>query len=294
MEGPTPLRQSQLPLSRHERETTPLQPEKKTGGILGILAAIGIAIAKFFSYIKFFLLPLAKAAPLLKSGLSMFLMIGVYWAIWGWRWAVGFVVLLFVHECGHLIAAKYFGLNVGAPVFIPFMGAFIALKEAPRNAWIEAWVGIGGPLLGSAGALVCHALGEQFDAPLLIALAYTGYFLNLFNLIPVGQLDGGRIATALSPWLWLPGIGVLGWLAWHRPNFILILVLIMSLPRIFFLFRRKTEEERRYFELAPSQRFIMAVCYLGLVAALVAGMHTAQVQLHSRGVHERTRSPHVQ
>jgi len=89
------------------------------------------------------------------------------------------------------------------------MGAFIALKDAPRNAWMEACVGIGGPMVGSFGALISNVLGEMFDAPIFIALAWFGYFLNLFNLTPVGMLDGGRIVTALSRWLWLPGFALL-------------------------------------------------------------------------------------
>src|SRR5260221_12736221 len=125
--------------------------------------------------------------------------------MWGVGFAVGFVFLIFVHECGHLIAARRIGLKVGAPVFIPFMGAFIGLKEAPRNAWIEAQVGIGGPLLGTAGAVFCYGLYLVTGNPLFSALAYTGFFLNLFNLAPVGFLDGGRLAPALSPWLWLGG-----------------------------------------------------------------------------------------
>src|ERR1700730_12689089 len=117
---------------------------------LGPVAVIGIMIAKFFAKLKFIIFPLLKFFPiLLKSGGTMLLMIGVYTAIWGWKFAVGFVLLLFVHECGHLIVPRKFGLKVGAPVFIPFMGAFIALKDAPKNAWIEACVGIGGPMLGS-------------------------------------------------------------------------------------------------------------------------------------------------
>src|SRR5229473_4994494 len=176
---------------------------KKT---LGPVAVVGVVIAKFFAKLKFFILPALKFLPiLLKSGGTMLLMIWIYTAMWGWKFGLGFVLLLFVHEAGHLIVAKKFGLKVGAPVFIPFMGAFIALKEAPRNAWVEACVGIGGPMLGSIGALICNALGEVFDAPVFIALAWFGYFLNLFNLTPVGMLDGGRIVTALSRWLWLPG-----------------------------------------------------------------------------------------
>ena len=250
---------------------------------LGPLFVVAMIVLKFGAKLKF-ILPI-----ILKSGGSMVLMIGVYASLWGWKWAVGFVVLLLLHECGHLVAAKYFGLKVSAPMFIPFMGAFIALKEAPRNAWVEASVGIGGPLLGSAAALACHVIGLGFDAPLFIGLAWTAYFLNLFNLTPVGMLDGGRIATALSPWLWVPGIGVLGWMAWTHPNFIIWLVLILSLPRLFSLFRKRTEEEQRFYEVTPAQRWSMAAMYFGLVAALVFGMHTALEDLSERGINPNSR-----
>ncbi len=255
---------------------------KKT---LGPVAVVGVVIAKFFAKLKFFILPALKFLPiLLKSGGTMLLMIWIYTKIWGWKFGVGFVLLLLVHECGHLLVAKKFGLKVGAPVFIPFMGAFIALKEAPRNAWIEACVGIGGPMLGTFGALVCNALGEIFDAPLFIALAWFGYFLNLFNLTPVGMLDGGRIVTALSRWLWLPGFALLLWFGWKFPNFIIWLIVLLSLPRIYSLFRKRTEEEQRYFEVTPSQRLTMSILYFGLIAVLIFGMHLAQVDLHKHGV----------
>src|SRR5213596_4314553 len=241
---------------------------------LGPIAVVGVVIAKFFANLKFVLLPLVKFLPiLLKSGGTMLLMIWVYTQIWGWQFALGFVLLLLVHESGHLLVARKFGLKVGAPVFIPFMGAFIALKEAPRNAWMEACVGIGGPILGSLAAAACHALGLALDYPLLIALAWTAYFLNLFNLTPVGMLDGGRIVTALSPWLWLPGFAALGWLAWTHPNFIVWILLFASLPRIFSLFRTRTEEEQRYYEVTPTRRWLMATMYFGLIGALVFGMH---------------------
>jgi Zn-dependent protease len=252
---------------------------------LGPVAVVGVVIAKFFANLKFVLLPLLKFLPiLLKSGGTMLLMIWVYTQIWGWQFALGFVLLLLVHESGHLLVAKKFGLKVGAPVFIPFMGAFIALKEAPRNAWMEACVGIGGPLLGSLGALVCHALGVFFAAPIFIALAWFGYFLNLFNLTPVGMLDGGRIVTALSRWLWLPGFAVLIWFAWKYPNFIIWLIVLLSLPRIYSLFRKRTEEEQRYFEVTPSQRSVMSVLYFGLIAILLFGMHVAQQDLNKYDV----------
>jgi Zn-dependent protease len=252
---------------------------------LGPVAVAGVLIAKFFAKLKFFVLPLLKFLPiLLKSGGTMLLMIWVYTMMWGWQFGVGFVLLLLVHECGHLLVAKKFGLKVGAPVFIPFMGAFIALKEAPRNAWIEACVGIGGPMLGSFGALVCNSLGEMFDAPVFVALAWFGYFLNLFNLTPVGMLDGGRIVTALSRWLWLPGFAVLLWFGWKYPNFIVWLIVLLSLPRIVSLFRKRTEEERRYYEVTTAQRLTMSILYFGLIAVLLFGMDLAQRDLHKYGV----------
>jgi len=264
---------------------------------LAPLAVIGVMIAKFFAKLKFFILPALKFLPiLLKSGGTMLLMIWVYTAMWGWKFGVGFVLLLLVHECGHLIVAKKFGLKVGAPVFIPFMGAFIALKEAPRNAWMEACVGIGGPMLGSLGALVCNSLGEIFDAPVFIALAWFGYFLNLFNLTPVGMLDGGRIVTALSRWLWIPGFALLVWFGWKYPNFVVWLMVFLSLPRIVSLFRKRTEEEKRYYEVTPMQRWTMSILYFGLIATLLFAMHLAQNDLHKHGVraHGRGRDTIVQ
>jgi Zn-dependent protease len=242
-----------------------------------MLAPIGVGflfLFKFLAKLKFLL-------PFLKTGITMIISIWAYAVFWGWRFAVGFVLLIFIHECGHLLAAKRIGLKVGAPVFIPFMGALIALKEAPRNAWIEAQVGIGGPLLGAVGALICEGIYLATGNTLYSALAYTGFFLNLFNLAPVGFLDGGRIVTALSPWLWLLGFAILVcWTILHV-NFIVILILILSVPRLYFLFRRKTEEELRYFEVTPAQRWIMGAMYFGLVALLALGMEMTHVSRES-------------
>jgi Zn-dependent protease len=237
------------------------------------LGPVGVAIVALFAKFKFALIAAIKYLPLLlKTGGTMILSIGVYAMFWGVWFAVGFVLLMFIHECGHLLAAKRFGLKVSAPMFVPFIGALILLKEAPRNAWVESVVGIGGPLLGSAGALLCEGLYLATGNLMFRSLAYSGFFLNLFNLMPVGFLDGGRIVTALSPWLWLVGFVVLVFLTITRFNFILVLILIFSLPRLFSLFRPKTDVERRYFEVTPQQRLLMGVLYFGLIAALVLGM----------------------
>lgn len=272
-----------------------LNEETSTRGklkkIFGPVAAVAVVIANFFAKLKFILLPLLKFFPiLLKSGGTMLLSIGIYASIWGWKFAVGFVVLMFVHECGHLIIAKGFGLKVSAPVFIPFMGAFILLKDLPRNAWMEACVGIGGPILGSLGALACHLLGKTIDAPVFIAIAYSGYFLNLFNLTPVGFLDGGRIVTAMSRWLWLPGLAVLVWFGWNYMNLIVWIMVFLSLPRVYSLFRKRTEEEERYFEVPTRKRWMMSILYFGLIATLIFGMQLARNDLEDRGVHNRSKS----
>jgi Zn-dependent protease len=260
----------------------------RTKKALGPLAGAGLVIVKFFAKLKFFILPLLKFLPIiLKSGGTMILSMGVYAMVFGWQFAVGFVLLIFVHECGHLLVAQKFGLKVSAPVFIPFMGAFILLKDQPRNAWMEACVGIGGPMLGGLGALACNYMGQAFHMPLLIALAMSGYFLNLFNLLPVGFLDGGRIVTALSRWLWLPGMALLVWIGVMRPNLIVWLMIIYSFPRVFSLFRKRTPEEERYYEVTSSQRWTMSILYFGLIAVLAIGQHIAHEQLLDRGFGHR-------
>ncbi|MGB8353870.1 MAG: site-2 protease family protein [Chthoniobacteraceae bacterium] len=224
------------------------------------------------------LVTVAKVAPVfLKTGGSMIFMVFIYSRILGWPYAVGFVLLIFVHEAGHLIAARMMGLQVGWPVFIPFMGALIALKEAPRNAWVEAVVGIGGPILGSIGALAVWSAYFFTGNVLFLALGYAGFFINLFNLIPIVPLDGGRIVTAISPWFWLLGLIILVPVLLVSKNIFLIIILIFllvqSLPRVIALFRKRTDFEQRYFECTRAQRVLIAVLYFSLLAGLGTIMH---------------------
>ena len=133
-----------------------------------------------------------KLAGSLKF-LGIFVAVGGYALIWGWRFAVGFVLLILVHELGHYVEAQRQGLNPQLPVFIPFLGAYVALRNQPFDPWRNALVSIAGPVAGGVAALACLVYGNATDSDLLRALAYVGFLLNLFNLIPIGILDGGHI-----------------------------------------------------------------------------------------------------
>ena len=135
---------------------------------------------------------LLKVAGSLKF-LGIFVAVGGYALIWGWRFGVGFVLLILVHELGHYVEARRQGLNPQLPVFIPFLGAYVALRNQPFDPWRNALVSVAGPVAGGIGALACLVYGNAVDSDLLRALAYAGFFLNLVNLIPIGILDGGHI-----------------------------------------------------------------------------------------------------
>jgi len=257
--------------SLHVPDQPPLRspPPKRRSPLAGIGAAVLAVLAKF----KFLLI-------FLKTGGTMLLSIWLYSFVYGWKFAVGFVLLILIHECGHLVLARMFGLPVSAPMFIPFMGAIIALKAAPRDAWMEAWVAIGGPLFGALASLLCLVLDRYTGNHLFLALAYSGCWLNLFNLAPVPPLDGGRIVGAISPWLWIAGVVLLGGSLFFRFNFIVLLVVIVGLPRVWRTLRYPEERQGEYFKLTAGQRWTMGVLYFGLAALLMIGMQRADSQLH--------------
>ena len=249
------------------------------------IVAVFFIILKFGAKLKFLIIPVTKFLPMfLKTGLTMIASIWLYAMEWGWMFATGFVLLILVHECGHLLAAKRVGLKVGAPVFIPFMGAFIALKDAPKNAWIEAQVSIGGPILGGLGALACFLIFKLTGDPLFSALAFFGFFLNLFNLAPIGILDGGRVASALSLWLWVVGFVILVLLIIAHPNPILFLLIIMSLPSMWMKYKNRNSE---FFNLTLLQRASLAVAYFGLIALLAVGMTVSHVRMSGQDSYEQ-------
>jgi Zn-dependent protease len=158
------------------------------------------------------------------------------------------------------------------------MGALITLKEMPHNAWREAKLAIAGPILGSAGALAIYLLGLAYDSDPLKALAFLGFFINLFNLLPVVPLDGGRIVAALHPVLWLVGFLALLALVFYRPNPILIIILLFSASELWRRWQMRGHPEmQEYYRVKPHQRLIVGVLYFGLAILLVLGMHATHV-----------------
>jgi Zn-dependent protease len=144
---------------------------------------------------------LAKLGAVAKFGF-VFIAFGGYALIWGWQFGLGVVLLIFFHEMGHFLEASREGLRPSWPVFIPFLGAYV--KYTRGNPWQTARVAIAGPILGGVAALACYFVGRADDSNLLIALAYFGFVINLFNLLPVGILDGGAVWRS-TRWLWLGG-----------------------------------------------------------------------------------------
>ena len=188
-----------------EYQYSPVKQPLTFGDVLRKLWAPIAAVIFAIWKLKFIFVAIFKFKLFTVAG-SMLVSIGAYALLWGWQFAIGFVVLLLVHELGHVFEAKRQGLPVSAPMFIPFLGALIVLKELPDNAWNEAKVAIAGPIVGGLGAAAVWGLGEAIDSDLLVALAFTGFFLNLFNLAPISPLDGGRIVAAIHPALWVVGL----------------------------------------------------------------------------------------
>lgn len=253
----------------------PPQPKKSFFQNIGAwIVGIVVAILKF----KFFIF------GALKTSLSMLLMIWVYSLAFGWLFAAGFVVLLLVHEMGHVIAAKMLGIPVSAPLFIPFLGAAIVMKQNPRDAWTEALMAYGGPLAGCIGSWICWFIALQFGERWLMAVASVSFVLNLFNMIPVPPLDGGRICAAVSPWFWIIGLLLLGasLVYFHSVTSIIIVLLVLywAYPRIKqTLFGQTDPEMQAYYNTHISNRLTMGLMYLGLIAALLLGYWDASSHL---------------
>ena len=195
----------------------------------------------------------------------------------GLKFATGFVLLMLVHELGHSMAMRYYRLSASPPIFIPFLGAVINLRQLPRNALEEAIVGIGGPVTGTIAAGVTYLIYLQTGSELFLKLSFFGFLLNLFNMLPVPPLDGGRITAAVSPWIWIAGLVlvvlyfILGWLANGRPNFLLVLLLLMAWPRVQNVLTSR-QRDNPYYRIGRLANVTMGVAYV-VLGGLLAMMY---------------------
>lgn len=231
-----------------------------------------------------YLFAAGKLGKVALTGGTMLISVFAYALVFGWWYAVGFVLLIFVHEMGHFIAARQRGLEVGAPTFIPFVGAWIELKDLPHDVETEAYIGVAGPLAGTAGALACYLFARSYDSNLLLALAYAGFFINLFNLIPLSPFDGGRITAIISPRVWLVGVPILVALFFWRPSPMLILVAVLAAPQVMKALRHDpaTPENAAYYSVSLGHRVAYGALYLALAAYLAVMTHDVHEMLAAK------------
>ncbi|RUT45266.1 site-2 protease family protein [Paenibacillus anaericanus] len=214
------------------------------------------------------LLSVLKFSKFAGPVISMMVSVGAYALIYPWSFAIGFVLLLLVHELGHVIAAKQKGLPVSAPLFIPFVGALISMKKRPLDAQTEAYIAFGGPLLGTVGATAVFWVALYLDHPLLYSLAYVGFFLNLINLLPIHPLDGGRISTAVSRWLWL--VGLVGGLVviFYMRSFLFFIIWALFAYDLFNKYIRRRKNHKNHFIM---KSFVIALTQLQSEGYLIPG-----------------------
>ena len=225
--APRPNGSRRAPWSRRP-PLPPLRPRRrKRSGIKRFATPIFFGVLALLKWGKALLLLLPKA-KLLTTSASMLVSVGAYALIWGWKFAAGFVALLFLHEMGHYIQLRREGVRPSGMVFIPFLGAAVGARSLGGSALAEARVGLAGPILGSLATAALLPIAAATDDDFWRALAFTGFFLNLFNLLPVVPLDGGRAMAAMAPWMWFVGFGAIVVLVFLWPNPILILIALLG------------------------------------------------------------------
>jgi Zn-dependent protease len=226
------------------------------------LAALGVLLVKF----KGLALLLLKV-KFLGTALTMLLSIGVYALLFPVWFAVGIVVLIWVHEMGHVLQLRREGIPASAPMFIPLLGAFVAMKQMPKDALAEARVGLAGPVLGTLGGLATLGLYAATREPLFLGLAYFNSIINLFNLAPLLPLDGGRAVGAMSLAFQVAGLVVMVALLFVAP--IMAIIALIGLPELWNRWKtRNTPEGRAYYDIPLRDRVAVGAVYVGLIVVL--------------------------
>jgi Zn-dependent protease len=261
------------PLIAPEPPTAEELDKERNRSRLKKLGAPLIPLAVLASKAKFLFLALIKVKAVTTLG-TMFISIAAYTLAFGWPFAVGLVLLLFVHEMGHVIQLRREGVEASAPVFIPFLGAIISAKSLGNDAAAEARVGLAGPILGTIGTLIPLAIYLATGSDLWRALSYLGFFINLINLLPVLPLDGGRAMAVLGPKIWLVGIliAVAVTVIFLGP-LMLIFVALLGGPELYHRFKNRHSEASRAFHSVPTRtKVAVGAVYLSLVALLIVGV----------------------
>lgn len=258
-------------------EEAPAPPRKRgLGGILSTVAGVGFLLWKLLGLLKF-----AALGKYLITAVSAFVSIWFYSQRYGMPYAVGLVLMLFVHECGHALAARRFGLPYSGMLFIPFMGAVVAHGRGQTNVVQDAFIGIMGPVVGWLYGIVCVILGFATGNAFFFALASSTFAINLFNLIPTAPLDGGWIAPLFSPKLLAVGVVFLVLIGFYSQNYLIWVLALLSLPRI--IAGWKAGPGDAYFHATAADRWKYGLAYLGLALGLVFSDFVALVALRLAG-----------
>ncbi len=254
---------------------SPAPPRKANRGILGGLAA---AVAAAFAYGKYALLLLFKI-PAAGTLISLVVSFGGYAIFYGPWFAVALVTMIFVHEMGHVVEIRRQGMQATAPIFIPFLGAAIFQRSHPTDALRQAQIGIAGPIAGTIGATIAFALYGTIHSPVLLLAALIGFYLNLFNLIPVWQLDGAWVLAPVSKWFQVAGYAVIAVGALFFHFFLSPIILIIAVLGIPSLIARFRNAEDPYYTSVPARArwamgaaWLALVIYLGIASLQVSGL----------------------
>ncbi len=266
--------------------TTHEHSNQRQGGVLAALVAGLAALGKW----GLFLLKFGKFGfTLLSMGLSLL----IFAQRFGWVFGAGLLLLIFIHEMGHVLLAKTEGLPVSLPIFLGPFGAFVRMKQPPKDARQEAVVAIGGPVIGVAASIICLLVAQSLTVPgelypLLLSLAFTGCLINLFNLIPFSPLDGGRVAGALSKWVNVVGLGILvalllGFAGLHITlNPVLVVIVILGIFNIVHRFRQ-AKHGQEPMPLPQRTQVAIGVAYVSIVAISALGLTFAHNALIDGG-----------
>jgi Zn-dependent protease len=245
----------------------------------GILLTLGVLALKLkalafvvFDYLRNFAVNPFEGFGAVQYGVaggSMLVSIIAYATKTPWKlaFAVGFVVITFIHELGHAIVIRRKGLRAGVMVFIPFIGGAVTLKDQPRSVYDDAMIGLAGPLAGTFAALISLQIYKWTGEQLWLAIAGGGFLLNLINLLPIGMLDGGRISAAITKWMWVIGGGLLIYKVVRQPNLLLVLVVLLIAFQVYASIVRE-HEDKHFYDITLSQRAFVAAAYFSLVIFL--------------------------